>query len=96
MFGFLNVGEVTLSLCLVGIWWIGFGTNSFLKLLPKNESKKKVSRYFQEWLPRIEKVFLSLKKLKDMKMYLVAYFFYNMGVQTIMLLAILFGTKELN
>ena len=28
-------------------------------------------------------------------MYLVAYFFYNMGVQTIMLLAILFGTKEL-
>ena len=30
-----------------------------------------------------------------MKIYLIAYFFYTMGVQAIMLLAVLFGTKEL-
>ena len=96
MVGFSNVGEATrLVFILVGIWWIGFAQIAF-KLLPKNESKKKVSRdIFRNGYLELKKVFLSLKKLKDMKMYLVAYFFYNMGVQTIMLLAILFGTKEL-
>ena len=96
MFGFSNVGEATrLVFILVGLWWIGFAQIAF-KLLPKNESKKKVSRdIFRNGYLELKKVFLSLKKLKNMKMYLVAYFFYNMGVQTIMLLAILFGTKEL-
>lgn len=96
MFGFSDAGESTrFVFILVGLWWIGFAQIAF-KWLPKNKSNKKVSRdIFKNGYLELKKVFLGLKKLKNMKMYLVAYFFYNMGVQTIMLLAILFGTKEL-
>ncbi|MEQ9049291.1 MAG: MFS transporter, partial [Marinoscillum sp.] len=43
----------------------------------------------------LKKVFLALKHQPNIKKYLLAFFFFNMGVQTIMLLATLFGTKEL-
>jgi UMF1 family MFS transporter len=43
----------------------------------------------------LRKVFNQLKTLLILKRFLLAFFFYNMGVQTIMLVATLFGSKQL-
>ena len=43
----------------------------------------------------LKKVFNQLKTLAVLKRFLLAFFFYNMGVQTIMLVATLFGSKAI-
>jgi UMF1 family MFS transporter len=42
------------------------------------------------------KVWKQLKNYRKVKWFLASYFTYNMGVQTVMLLAVLFASKEIN
>ncbi|TDQ12079.1 MFS transporter [Pedobacter metabolipauper] len=85
-----------LSFLLVGIWWIAFAQIPFKKLpagSPNYSSinKNVVRSGFQE----LSKVWNQLKNMKFLKMFLLAFFFYSMGVQTIMLAAAGFGEKTL-
>lgn len=85
-----------LSFLLVGIWWISFAQIPFRKLpaAGKNHSKivkSKVSSGFEELI----KVWRQLKSMTHLKRFLLAFFFYSMGVQTIMLVSAGFGEKEL-
>ncbi len=85
-----------LSFFLVGLWWAGFAQITFFKLpdglpLPVKPGYNMFSGGFQE----LKKVFMHIKKLPVLKTYLGAFFFYSMGVQTVMLAATLFGSKEL-
>ena len=85
-----------LSFLLVGIWWISFAQIPFRKLPAGgvNHSKivrSKVSSGFEELI----KVWKQLKTMTHLKRFLLAFFFYSMGVQTIMLVAAGFGEKEL-
>lgn len=86
-----------LSFLLVGIWWIGFSQIPF-SVLPKGSpnynklDKSKIHSGFQE----LKKVWVQVKKMPVLKKYLAAYFFYAMGVQTIMLVAANFGEKILH
>src|SRR6478609_747082 len=95
-FGFPNAGIATrFSFLLVGLWWIGFAQIPFARL-PHNPfhlqpGKQKLLKGYYE----LVKVWRSFKESRDIKFYIVAYFFYNMGVQTIMYLAATFGSKEL-
>ncbi len=81
---------------LVGIWWFGFAQYT-LKILPNSVSnarqanKSALTNGFLE----IKKVWLSLKDLPMLKKYLSSYFFFNMGVQTVMVMAVLFASKEI-
>jgi len=82
---------------LVGLWWWGFGQFA-LSRLPKSipagagDIKHNIlSKGYRE----LQKVWNELKHLKVLKRYLFAYFFYNMGVQTVMLAAALYGKSEL-
>ncbi len=84
-----------LSFILVGIWWIGFSQISFF-YLPKDKSRKKpVTNLFKKGYEEIRKVFKSLEYLGNLKKFLFSFFFYNMGVQTVIYLAALFGDEEL-
>ena len=101
-FGFSgSVGEsgraaTRFSFLLVGVWWIGFAMIPF-RLLPENVyNRKPVGNVWTNGYMEIAKVWHSLRQLPDLKRYLVAYFFYNSGVQTVMYLAALFGTDVLN
>ena len=82
---------------LVAIWWWGFGQFS-LRRLPKSEpagdptQKHLLSNGYKE----LRKVWGQLSSLPVLKRFLFSFFFYNMGVQTIMLVAALFGKGELD
>ena len=86
------------SFLLVGIWWLGFGYFS-LSRLPKpisaaylTDKKKNV---FTDGYKELSIVWKQLKAMPVLKRFLSAFFFYNMGVQTIMLAATLYGKSEL-
>jgi UMF1 family MFS transporter len=86
-----------LSFIMVGLWWIGWAQIPFNRL-PKGEpsalrpDKSILANGFIE----LKKVGAQVKGMPVLKRFLLAFFFYNMGVQTVMLAAALFGAKELN
>jgi MFS transporter, UMF1 family len=84
------------SFLLVGIWWFGF-SHIPLSILPKGKGQVQHPEYniFTNGFHELKKVFAQLKSLPVLKTYLSAFFFYSMGVQTVMLAATLFGTKVL-
>lgn len=95
-FGFSSTGEATrFSFLLVGLWWIGFSQIPFA-VLPENPygRKPKLSALIGGYW-EILKVWNELKIQTNIRLYLAAYFFFNMGVQTVMYLAATFGSKEL-
>ncbi|MEN9686151.1 MAG: hypothetical protein RLZZ28_1937 [Bacteroidota bacterium] len=98
LFG-ITVGKASqISFLLVGIWWWGFGQFS-LSRLPKGTpiaKKDDAGSIFTNGYKELNKVWKQLNKLPVLKRYLGAFFFYNMGVQTVMLAATLYGKSELN
>lgn len=93
-----NEGDaVRLTFLLVGIWWLGFAQIPFNRL-PKSipaavdDKRNVLTAGFIE----LKKVFNQLRRLPVLKRFLAACFFYNMGVQTVMLAATNFGSKVLN
>ena len=84
-----------ISFLLVGLWWIGFSLIPF-SILPDNPYNRTPSgNIWTKGYEELAKVWKSFKGQPDLKRYLSAYFFYNMGVQTVMYLATLFGTDVL-
>lgn len=86
-----------LSFLLVGIWWWGFGQMA-INRLPKGKPLVDIKHtsVFTGGFKELKKVWHQLKKLPVLKKFLLSFFFYNMGVQTVMLAATLYGKSELN
>lgn len=89
--------QFRLCFLLVGIWWWGFGQFA-LKRMPKPiaagsgaEQKSILSLGYKE----LQKVWNQVKQMPRLKRFLLSFFFYNMGVQTVMLVAALYGKGEL-
>ena len=97
LFGIVDASfPARLSFLLVGVWWIAFAQIPFRNLPSSNvglreRSKNVLKSGFQE----LSKVWNQLSTMKFLKLYLLAFFFYSMGVQTIMLAAAGFGEKTL-
>jgi UMF1 family MFS transporter len=95
-FGITTDRGAQISFLLVGIWWWAFGQVS-LSRLPKPvpaggaDQQNILSKGYKE----LQKVWAQVKKLPKLKRFLLAFFFYNMGVQTVMLVAVLYGKSEL-
>ncbi len=85
-----------ISFLVVGIWWIGFSLIPFY-LLPKGLPNAGSHNYnvFTGGFKELVKVWHNVKRLPLLKRFLPAFFFYSVGVQTIMLVAANFGAKEL-
>jgi len=86
-----------LSFLLVGIWWIGFAYIPFT-VLPKGSpnARSHHKNILKGGFIELGKVWQQVKRMPILRRYLPAFFFYSMGVQTIMLVATLFGAQELN
>lgn len=83
------------SFVLVGLWWIGFSQFTY-RALPNNVyNKKPESGYIWRGFKELLLVFKEFKKTRRLKRYLFAFFFFNTGVQTVMLMATIFANKEI-
>ncbi len=85
-----------LTFLLVGIWWVGFAQITFSHLPMSSISERKTRKHvLVNGFHELKLVWGQMKHLPVLKRFLVAFFFYSMGVQTVMLVAIDFGIKEL-
>ncbi len=86
-----------ISFITVGIWWIGFAQIAF-RYLPTNpfgEVKKQRMQNIWKGYQELVKVWNLLKTTTRLRRFLIAFFVYNTGVRTIMLIASLFGSNTL-
>lgn len=94
--GFPGEGTaVRFAFLLVGVWWIGFAQITFYGLPEKPNQRKTSGKILLNGYKELRKVWNSLPHYPNLKKYLLAYFFFNMGVQTVMYMAATFGSKEL-
>lgn len=96
MIMFIDKSYTRYSFILVGIWWMGFAQITFRRLPSNIHKRKPERRYFFKGFKEINKVFKVFRTTKRLKRYLVAFFFFNTGVQTVMLMAVVFAKKEIN
>lgn len=95
-YGLDSAGAATrISFLTVGLWWFGFANYTFHYLPADIYDKKPEGSYFLNGFRELAKVLRELKKQNLLKTFLLAFFFYNMGVQTVLYLATIFGDKEL-
>jgi MFS transporter, UMF1 family len=91
-----NAGEATrITFLLVGIWWVGFAQITFKRLPQTIKKVTQKGNIFKDGFTEVKKVFNEIKNMPVLKTFLRAFFFYSMGVQTVMLAATLFGSKLL-
>lgn len=84
------------SFLTVALWWIGFSQLTYRYLPNKVYTKKSKENKFTKGWKELKKVWHELSNLKSLKRYLLAFFVYSMGVQTVMLMATLFAAKEID
>lgn len=85
-----------ISFLMVGIWWVVFAQIPF-RNLPKGTALVRAgkSNVLTNGFHELKKVWSQVTKMKYLKRFLFSFFFYSMGVQTVMLVATIFGEKEL-
>lgn len=85
-----------LSFLLTGLWWLGFAQITF-KALPKGiYAAKTHERGLFNGYKELRKVFRDLNSYPGLRVFLYSFFFYIMGVQTVMFMAASFGEKEIH
>ncbi|HUM64980.1 MAG TPA: MFS transporter [Chitinophagaceae bacterium] len=85
-----------ITFLLVGIWWVSFAQISFARLPAPEKKVLKKGNVFKDGFSELKKVFNEVRHLPVLKRFLRGFFFYSMGVQTVMLAASLFFSKLLN
>ena len=99
LFG-MSTGQATrFSFLLTGLWWVGFAQIPFFTL-PADAGRPADAPVSSDgWVlngfRELGKVWKQLEQLPNLKRFLLAYFTYNMGVQTVMYVATIFGDKVL-
>ena len=95
LFGITEAFASRISFLMVGLWWIGFAQITF-KILPDNTFQKKPEKdYIWKGFRELKIVWNEIKNYPTLRGFLVAFFLLSIGVQTIILLATIFGSTEL-
>lgn len=85
-----------ISFLSVGIWWFLFAQIP-LHYLPDNQKGIKLSgSYFVGGFKELKNVFLKIREIDSIRLFLSSFFLYNLGAQTVMYLGALFGSQELH
>lgn len=87
---------VRISFLLVGLWWIGFAQIPF-RVLTETRKHEGIQHenIFSKGYKELHQVWLQLKHLPELQKFLASFFFYNMGVLTVMYMATYFASDEL-
>ncbi|MEZ5032807.1 MAG: MFS transporter [Saprospiraceae bacterium] len=95
-FGLASQGVATrLAFVSVGLWWIGFAQITFFRL-PQDRKGRFASGTLRNGFHELRSVWNQLTDLPNLKRFLLAFFFYSAGVQTVLYLAATFAEKELH
>jgi len=84
-----------ISFVMVGLWWIGFAQFTFKKLPNDIYNKKPEKDYIWKGFRELKLVFKDVLENNNLKLFLISFFLLSVGVQTIILLATIFGSTEL-
>ncbi|MEL7223186.1 MAG: MFS transporter [Bacteroidota bacterium] len=79
----------------VGLWWIGFSQITFIHLPKPKKVAQKAEGVLTKGYDELRKVFKNIRQQTSIRTYLISFFLYNMGVQTVMYLAATFAADEL-
>ncbi|MEA2100467.1 MAG: MFS transporter [Campylobacterota bacterium] len=93
LFGFESeVQAIKASFISVALWWALFSLPLFLFVKEKRDSKKiKTTTLIKEGYLRLKTTFSKIKKLKGLLLFLIAYWLYIDGVDTIIRMAVDYG-----
>lgn len=96
----LNLGwgawPVRLSFLAVGLWWAGFAQIAFRRLPPSLPSRQRPEHnLLTNGFHELRNVWGQMQHHPILKRFLRSFFFYNMGVQTVMYLATYFASQEI-
>lgn len=84
-----------LSFLTVGIWWMGFAQITFRRLPNNIQVARKKKNFLFKGFQELKKVLLELKDQPVLLNFLTSFFLYSVGVQSIILLATIYGKSEI-
>ena len=93
--GEMKLTMMRYSFVMVGLWWIGFAQVTFKKLPNNVHNRKPEKDYIWKGFKELKKIWIELKNYPTLRNFLIAFFLLSVGVQTIILLATIFGSSEL-
>ncbi len=85
---------VRIAFLTVGIWWLVFAAISF-KRLPQDVPTSNTEGLIGKGIQQFKGIWQEVKAQSNVKTFLLAFFLYSAGVQTVIMLASLFGSAEL-
>jgi UMF1 family MFS transporter len=86
---------IRITFLLVGLWWFGFAQITFTRLPTVAPQQLVKVNVIKEGFKETGRVYAEISKMPVLKRYLRGFFFYSMGVQTVMLAATIVGSKLL-
>jgi UMF1 family MFS transporter len=84
-----------ITFVLVGLWWLGFAQITYRRLPNNVYNRKPEKDYIWKGFKELKKVMQEVNQYKALKRFLFSFFFFSVGVQTIVLMAGIFGSEEL-
>ncbi len=92
--GYFTVQDCFLS---VAIWWFLFSLPTFIFLQERTQKSFPVFRksHFKEGYQRLRETFRRIKTFRELTKFLVAYLIYNDGIETVIVMASIFGAEVL-
>ena len=93
-----------IAIATAAMWWAGFSIVTFLKLKEEEAAERIPAEYRRKptWLSygrigfkRIVTTAKRVRRFKHLLLFLVAYMIYNDGIQTVILMATIYGKEEL-
>ena len=94
-FGITSAMASRISFVMVGLWWLGFAQVSFRKLPDDIYNRKPEKDYIWKGFKELKIVWNEVKNMQNLKRFLISFFLLSIGVQTIILMAAIFGSSEL-
>jgi UMF1 family MFS transporter len=84
-----------ISFLTVGIWWLGFSQVTFSRLPSSIRVSRAKKNYIFKGFQELKKVVHELKDQPVLLNFLTSFFLYSVGVQSIILLATIYGKSEI-
>ncbi len=96
VFGFYDKAYASrITFVLVGLWWLGFAQITYRRLPNNIYNKKPDKDFIWKGFKELKQVANELVNYPQLKIFLISFFLFSVGAQTIIYMAGIFGSDEL-